>query len=421
MVLADSIGCVVAGNAVPDMQRLAGLKAAAPGSSTVLGTRIKTAPDAAAFVNGTAGTWHDLDEGNLSTRTHAGIQIVPAALAEAEARDLSGAQLLEALILAYEASARLWRATDARLAVHPHGTFGPLAAALALCKLRGDDAGAIAAAANIAMTLGMASSRMALNDGATVRNVYTGHSGRAGFEALALRDIGFTGEVDAPASILGNIYGSAFAPGKAVADLGKTWWILRNYFKRFASGRYSHGALDLTERLLQREGGLAASGIERIDISTFFWASTMGQQSVRSPFGCRFSIPVAVASYILRGRTPLTDDGAATFADERVHELARRIFVVEDKALTAVYPDRQPTRMVVTLRDGTTLSVECERILGEADNPLPDAVLAAKFTELAAPRLGDAAGGIWRQLMQIEQVASIGSLVGGWRDAGLAT
>jgi 2-methylcitrate dehydratase PrpD len=110
--------------------------------------------DAAAFINGIAGTWHDLDEGNLSTRTHAGIQLVPAALAEAEARALPGAKLLEALILAYEASARIWRATKARHAVHPHGTYGPLAAAMVLAKLRGDEPAAIAVAVNIAATLG---------------------------------------------------------------------------------------------------------------------------------------------------------------------------------------------------------------------------------------------------------------------------
>jgi 2-methylcitrate dehydratase PrpD len=75
--------------------------------ATALGRAVRPAEDAAAYVNGTAGTWHDLDEGNLSTRTHAAIQIISAALADAEARNLSGARLLEACIFAYEASARL--------------------------------------------------------------------------------------------------------------------------------------------------------------------------------------------------------------------------------------------------------------------------------------------------------------------------
>ena len=124
LILADCVGCMIAGATVPEVRRLAALQAdrGAP-AATVLGTGQRLAVDAAAFINGAAGTWHDLDEGNLSTRTHAAIQIVPAALAEAEARARSGQELLTAVILAYEASARLWRATTARHAVHPHGTY----------------------------------------------------------------------------------------------------------------------------------------------------------------------------------------------------------------------------------------------------------------------------------------------------------
>ncbi len=419
LILADCIGCMVAGAAAPEMRRLTALQAGrGEPVATVLGTGQRLAAAAAAFINGTAGTWHDLDEGNLSTRTHAGIQIVPAALAEAEARALSGARLIEAIILAYEASARLWRATTARHAVHPHGTYGPLAAALALAKLRGDDASATAHAVNIAATLGIAASRNALNDGATVRNVYTGHSGRAGFEALALRDAGFTGESDAVASIMGNIYGSAFDAAAATENLGQTWWIRRNYFKRFAAGRYAHGALDLVEELFGRIGQrLSAADIARIDVETFFWAATLAGQTARTPFGLRFSLPMAIAQRIVLGPMRLTDDGARGFADPRVARLARAIFVVEDKAATAAYPDRQPTRMTVTFRDGTSETLSAERIIGENDHPLPDGALEAKFIELTGEAWGGAAPGIWRDLGRIEEIADVRSLIDDWRNA----
>jgi len=419
LILADCVGCMIAGAAVPEVQRLAALQPdRGEPLATVLGTGQRLAVDAAAFVNGTAGTWHDLDEGNLSTRTHAAIQIVPAALAEAEARVLSGQQLLAALILAYEASARLWRATTARHAVHPHGTYGPLAAAFALCKLRGDDAAAMARAANIGATLGIAASRKSLDDGATVRNVYTGHSARAGFEALALRDAGFTGEADAVASIMGNIYGSAFDADSATAGLGQTWWIRRNYFKRFASGRYGHGALDLVEDLAEGVGArLSASDIERIDVETFFWAATLAGQTVRTPFGLRFSLPMAIAQRIVLGPSGLIDDGSLAFGNPQVEDLARRIFVVEDKAATAAYPDCQPTRLTVTFRDGTRQMLSAARILGESDHPLPDGALEAKFATLVDQTWGGGAAGAWRDLARIEEISDIRRLIDRWRAA----
>jgi 2-methylcitrate dehydratase PrpD len=419
LILTDCVGCMIAGGAVPEVQRLAALQPdRGEPLATVLGTGQHLAADAAAFVNGTAGTWHDLDEGNLSTRTHAAIQIVPAALAEAEARALSGEHLLAALILAYEAGARLWRATTARHAVHPHGTYGPLAAAFALCKLRGDDAAATARAANIGATLGIAASRKSLDDGATVRNVYTGHSARAGFEALALRDADFTGEADAVASIMGNIYGSAFDADSATAGLGQTWWIRRNYFKRFASGRYGHGSLDLLEDLAEGMGArLSASDIERIDVETFFWAATLAGQTVRTPFGLRFSLPMAIAQRIVLGPSGLIDDGSRAFGNPQVDDLARRVFVVEDKAATAAYPDCQPTRLTVTFRDGTRQTLSAARILGESDHPLPDGALEAKFATLVDQTWGGGAAGAWRDLARIEEISDIRRLIDRWRAA----
>jgi len=416
LILADCIGCMVAGGVVPEMRRLAALHVGRGlPVATVLGTGERLAADAASFINGAAGTWHDLDEGNLSTRTHAGMQTLPAALAEAEMRGRSGASLLEAMILAYEASARIWRATQARLSVHPHGTYGPLAAAMALAKLRGDSACAIAGAVNIAATLGLAASRMTLNDGATVRNIYSGHSARAGFEALALRDAGFTGEGDAVASIMGNIYGSEFDAGAAVAELGRTWWIRRSYFKRFASGRYAHAALDLTEELANRlKSPPSASAIERIDVATFFWAATLSGQTVRTPFGLRFSLPMAIARRIIHGPVPLTDDGVRGFGDAQVAALAARIFVVEEKAFTDAYPDRQPTRMTVTFRDGSTEVLATERMLGECDYPLPEALLRAKFVELVDRSWGAGAAGAWRNLARIEEIEDVSLLIAGW-------
>src|SRR5262249_39830574 len=98
LVLADCIGCMAAGAVVPEMRGLARLQVGkGEGVASVIGTGQMLSADAAAFINGTAGTWHDLDEGNLWTRTHAGIQLVPAAVAEAEARVLSGSKLLEAV------------------------------------------------------------------------------------------------------------------------------------------------------------------------------------------------------------------------------------------------------------------------------------------------------------------------------------
>ncbi len=411
-IILDCIGCIVAGQRAAEMGALSSSEAArGPGSATVFGRRLGLPPEAAAFLNGTAGTWLDLDEGNLHTKGHPGIQILPTAFAAAEAADRSGMHLLLSLIAAYEVSCRIYGATAARLAVHPHGTFGPLAAALALCKQQGSPADRIAQTMAVAATLGIAASRGTLRDGATVRNAYTGLSGRLGFLALDLVAAGFTGERDALASVFGNIYGETYTPAQALEGLGRDWLILRNYFKLHPTARYVHSGLDLVDAVLAQYGGsLDPNAIERIEFDTYGMAATMAQQTVETPFGTRFSIPYAVASRLLGYDSDITADGSAVIASPQVRDLAKRVWVSELPEFTADYPRRQRSRMRLQLNDGRTLTAEAELIKGEPEHPHSPAELEHKFLALVRPTWRDRSDAALAALRSIARSPSVRDL-----------
>ena len=116
-------------------------------------------------------------------------------------------------------------------------------------------------------------------------------------------------------------------------------------------------------------------------------------------------------------RTAVVHIGSAAAAELAPHvaALAARIYVVEEKAFTDAYPDRQPTRMTVKFRDGGTEAVSAERILGESDYPLPESILQAKFVELVDQSWGAGAVGAWRNLARIEEIEDVSLLVAGWR------
>src|SRR5688572_13668385 len=141
-VLADCIPVIAAGMQQPEMKAFASrqLANAAPGDAWVIGTGRRAAALDAALLNGTAGTWLELDEGNLFAKGHPGIQVVPAAVALAQQTDASGADLLAAVALGYETSARVSRGAQTRLSIHPHGTYGVIGAAVAGARLKGFDA-----------------------------------------------------------------------------------------------------------------------------------------------------------------------------------------------------------------------------------------------------------------------------------------
>ena len=413
LVIADSLGVTAHGMQIAEMRAFVErhLAGARPGRASVVGTAHRTDPASAALLNGTAGTWIDMNEGNLHANGHPGIQVIPLAWALAEEDRRTGAELLAAFIVGYEVSARIKRASATRLAIHPHGTFGTIGAAVALARLNGYSPAATRTIINVSATLGIAASRRALTTGATVRNVYTGLSGSMGWLAHTLVQSGFTGEPDAVASVYGAIYAERFDPEAAVRGLGDEFLLPRGFIKVHACGRYIHGALDGVETLMTRRP-LAPESIKAIRVRTYAMAASLAHADVRSEFGARFSLPFAVASLLCHGRSGLDNYDAASIADPRIQALARRVEVVEDPAFTRAFPGRQPTEVTVVLTDGTELSEHADFHRGEAEHPHPPAAVREKFLELATPVWGrERAENLYARVLDLERAAEVPSVL----------
>lgn len=393
-ILADCIPVIAAGMQQPEMKAFAGRQLAQAGSGTswVLGAGARAGALDAALLNGTAGTWLELDEGNLFAKGHPGIQVVPAAVALAQALRSSGADLLAAVALGYEVSARISRAARMHLSIHPHGTYGVIGAAVAAGRLKRFDARQMLELINVAATMGMASSRQTLLDGATVRNIFTGHSGYMGLTAARLVECGFTGEVDGVGNVYGKIYSDTFESEDVIAGLGREWLIAQSYFKLHPTGRYVHSAIDALEDLLARAPGgrLEARAIERIEVRTYMLAAMLAEKRVVSSFGARFSVPFALASIIHHGRSGLVPFEDAAVANGEVQALAQRVDLQEDRAHTARYPNETPCDVRIVMRDGTIHTGRCVVMKGEPANPHQSADLQKKFFDLGVPVWGEA-------------------------------
>lgn len=408
-VLADCIPVIAAGMQQPEMKTFVArqLAGAAAGDAWVIGTGKRAAALDAVLLNGTAGTWLELDEGNLFAKGHPGIQVVPAAVAIAQELGSSGAELLTAVALGYELSARISRAAETRLSIHPHGTYGVIGAGLAVGRLKRFNATQMRELLNVAATMGMATSRQTLLDGATVRNIFTGHSGFMGLTAARLVECGFTGEIDGVGNVYGKVLSDTFDRDKVVAGLGREWLIAQNYFKLHPTGRYVHSALDALEDLLAKVPGgrLVADHIERIEVRTYRLAAMLAEKSVASSFGARFSVPFALASIIHHGRSGLASFSDEAVANPTVQALAKRVDLEEDRSHTARYPKETPCDIRVVMRDGTAYAGHCVIMKGEAANPHKPEQLKAKFFDLGTS-VWDAAQTrkLFEGLMEVEAI-----------------
>ncbi|MDO8278529.1 MAG: MmgE/PrpD family protein [Burkholderiaceae bacterium] len=411
-LIADCAAATAAGMQEPEMQAWIPqyLKRVGEGPCSVIGGARHVPPREAAMLNGAAGTWLELDEGNLFAGGHPASQIFPAALAVAQDLGSTGAELLIAVALGYELSARINRAAVIHKAVHPHGTFGTIGAAIAVARLKKFDPVLMARIINCAATTGLATSFNTVVEGATVRNVYSGHAGVMGILVSELVECGFTGEADGVSEIYGRVISSGFDRSRVVENLGSEWLILQSYTKLHPTGHYVHSAIDALEDLLLKVPGqrLDLTAIESMDVRGYERATRLSEKNVRSTFGARFSIPFALATILHHGKSGLVPFQEKAIATAEIQALAQRVSLREDVAFTARYPLEQPIILTIRMRDGTEHEGRCLVTRGEPANPHTAQELRDKFLELGAPVWGlSAARDLHEEFMHIEDVHNV--------------
>jgi len=388
-ILADTLAAIAAGSAEPELRALAQRQRMSSGA-TLIGLGVQTHPEAAALVNGTGGTFLEMDEGNRFSRGHPAIHVLPAALALCEQQDADADTFLSALVVGYEVGSRLGAASQLRGAMHPHGTWGTVGAAAACARVRGLDAASMREAINIAASLTTATSKRTMLEGGLVRNVYAGMSNRNGLLAVELAGCGFTGERDGPGSLLGQVISERFDTAEVLRDLGQDWHLLHNYFKLHSCCRYNHGSLDALDAIEAAQGPLPApEEIERIEVRSYHLAAELDDPAPRNTLAAKFSVPFAVATRLVNGHSAMASFTWEAVRNPRILALAQKVSLSEDPAMTKRLPMERPARVVITATDGRQWVGEAGVNRGDDASPYTADELTGKFMDLC--------GRVWSQ------------------------
>jgi 2-methylcitrate dehydratase PrpD len=201
---------------------------------------------------------------------------------------------------------------------------------------------------------------------------------------------GFEGERDGVGTVFGHVSASDFRPAEMVAGLGMRWEIARNYFKRHAACRYTHGALDALQMILAKTGPLDPDQVRAIEVDTYVWAAQLDSPLAPNMLAAKFSIPFALATTVAHGAATVPAFRGPARDNQAVQALAARVTVNEDAALTAMLPGLRPARLRMTLADGTLHSAEVMTNRGDTEDPYTEGEVRAKFRELADPVYGAA-------------------------------
>jgi 2-methylcitrate dehydratase PrpD len=411
-VVRDTIGVMLAGARLPEVSGLAemGKVLSAPGHASLMGRRETWSPHFAALVNGAGAVSLELDEGSQYAINHPSVHIFPAALALAEEMGKSGADLIEAFVAGYEVAVRVGKATHLRDPVHPFGTHAIIGAAATAARLMGLDEEHMAQALDLAAGICIASSQTAANAGASVRNLVTGMTNHNGLLAPMLIRAGHTGEPGALNVVFGRILGDSFAEDHLGDDLGEEFYITRNYFKLYACSRWNHAPIQAMSSLMERSF-FEPQEVEKITVWTYDPATRLSWNKPVNGYAAKHSIPFNVAARVVRKSNDLDVYSDEAVSDALIRDMASRIEVREDRALTAMLPHVRPARVQVTLRSGKVLEERIDRPQGGFDNPYPEEELLRKFRRLALTVIpGDAVEELESRIVALPGLANVRDL-----------
>lgn len=341
----------------------------------------------------------DAHDGHVLTKGHAGVAVLPATLALVDAleADVSGAELLAAVIIGYEIALRAGIALHATAPdYHTSGAWNALGVAAVAARLWGLDDETFRHALGIAEYHGPRSQMMRCIDHPTMLKDGSGWGAAAGTSAACLAVDGFTG---APASLVENE-----EVAEVWRDLGERWRIGEMYFKPYPVCRWAQPAV---EAALAAAAGLRHDEIERIRVETFAAAARLAHPEPATTEEAQYSLPFPVAAALVHGTLRPDHIVGAALEDPHVLALAQRVELAVVPELEAEFPAKRRARVAIELRDGRVVESATLPARGDAEAPLSQGELREKFTALAEPLLGSRTTEVAESIEQLPDAPSV--------------
>jgi 2-methylcitrate dehydratase PrpD len=391
LLLLDVAGLCVAARAT-DYARAALASTASEGRATAIGHAGGIGPYDAALVNGTAAHGEDFDDTFEGGPIHAGAVIVPAVLAAAEHRDLSGQAVLRGIAVGTELACRMSLVAPQAIhkaCFHPTAVIGAPAAAAAVASALDLPPNRIAHAIGVAGSLASGIIEY-LADGSWTKRLHAGAAAQAGLRAAFLAEAGFLG----PATVLEGQHGffRAFAPSKApdftplLDRLGEHWVLETLAFKPYACGTMAQPFVDCAVALAQQ--GIAANDIVSLECEVGegtvhrLWEPLALKQAPPNAYAAKFSTPYCVAVGFIDGGAGLGQFTEARVAEAGVRALAAKVSYVIDPH--NAYPRNFSGHIRAVLKDGSVREARQPHLRGGAREPLSAADILQKFHDNAA-------------------------------------
>jgi 2-methylcitrate dehydratase len=386
--IIDSIGCGLAAfDEKPVRICRDVVLASGGGGATVIGTKRRVAPDLATFANGAAFRYLDLNDAYVGRITGHPSDDIAACLAVAEAERSTAAELIVAIVLAYEINCRLIDAFDVTL-----GTSGwdvPVlslpAVALAAGKLMKLSPESLAQAIGIALNDHIAMGQTRTQTLSDWKGIADAEAGRNAVFAAMLARGGLTGPApifEGRFGLFNNVTGPAEVDVGAFGRRGVPFRIHQCGMKAYPAHISAQTAVPAAVALAKEIGNL--DRVTAIEIGTTrrgFQMAGSGEEkwAPENKETADHSLPYIAARTMFDGGLDNDSYAPDKLRDARILAFMRKITVKEDPAFATLTMNVPPTRLTATLDDGRRITRLVDSMPSFAGQPATRPDVERKF------------------------------------------
>ncbi len=394
-----------------------------PGDEARLwGSTDRTSAIGAAFVNGALSQALEYDDTHNESIVHMSSPAVAAALALGDRTGASGRDLITAIAVGNEISARVGSVAPQQFhkrGFHPSGLFAPFGVCWIASRLLKLTPEQMTAAAGITGSFA-AGLIQCWVDGTQSKFLHPGWAAQSGIAAAVLGQTGVTGPAEVFEGRFGLFASHLQAPTPApdferlTGGLGRTWDSRNASFKPFPAAHVIHPYIDAALRLRARYD-LTPERIARVVcpvapyiVGIVCEPLTEKRRPLTDSHG-RVSLQFTLAEALARGRIGKDAYAESSLRDPAILALADRV----EFAIDPTMPGSERFKGVVEIEttDGRRFREVEEHNRGSAANPMTHQEIEAKFRENVARVLDESqAYRVIATSMALEKLESSGAL-----------
>jgi 2-methylcitrate dehydratase len=387
--LLDSLGCALAAVDLPDMQAAHRYIEDLGGTpqATVIGHGTQTNLPNAALLNALLIRAMDYNDIYWRNDPSHPSDILPAALAPAELRGASGKDLIVGMVLAYEIEVRLCNAAQpgVREVGWHHASLTQFASPLVAGRLLDLTEDQMVAAAGISGSSHFTLGGVVAGHLTNMKNTADPMATEAGVRAALLASTGYTGPVElfegkeGVFQVIGNVTWDRHA---ILSGLGDEFVITQCGYKAFPTEALTHQPITATLETMA-EGGIDPGDVAEVLVKT----TTRGADILSDPSKYEpstketadHSLPYCIAVAIAKGNVLPSDFTDEALHDPLVRDLLRKIKVIADPQIDALFPGVKRAIVEIKTTDGTIHTKQEDHAKGQPERPLTDEEVIDKF------------------------------------------